>query len=67
MDKPYSSHLHSGKDIQTSYEAVRAGFVALALEKLRQEKERHIQWLYISLTSWYKSAILFFLQRNLVP
>lgn len=36
MDKPYSSHLRSGKDIQTSYEAVRAGFVALALEKNRQ-------------------------------
>ena len=36
MDKPYSSHLWSGKDLQTSYEAVRAGFVALALEKNRQ-------------------------------
>lgn len=36
MDKPYSLHLRSGKNLQTSYEAVRAGFVALALEKNRQ-------------------------------
>ncbi len=36
MDKPYSLHLRSSNDLQTSYEAVRAGFVALALEKNRQ-------------------------------
>jgi len=34
--KPYLEHLKSSKDLQTSYEAVRAGFVALALEKNRR-------------------------------
>ena len=34
--KPYLKHLKSSKDLETSYEAVRAGFVALALEKNRR-------------------------------
>jgi len=36
MIKPYRQHLKSGKSLETSYEAVRAGFVALALEKNRR-------------------------------
>ncbi len=36
MNKPYLQHLKSSKDLKTTYEAVRAGFVALALEKNRQ-------------------------------
>ena len=36
MTKPYLQHLKSGKDLATTYEAVRAGFVALALERNRQ-------------------------------
>jgi hypothetical protein len=36
MTKPYQQHLESGKSLQTPYEAVRAGFVALALEKNRR-------------------------------
>lgn len=36
MAKPYLQHLTSSKDLQTTYEAVRAGFVALALEKNRR-------------------------------
>ncbi len=36
MPKPYLQHLKSGKDLETTYEAVRAGFVALALEKNRR-------------------------------
>jgi len=36
MAKPYLQHLKSSKDLETSYEAVRAGFVALALEKNRR-------------------------------
>ena len=36
MTKPYRRHLKSSKDLQTTYEAVRAGFVALALEKNRR-------------------------------
>jgi hypothetical protein len=36
MNKPYLQHLKSGKDLETTYEAIRAGFVALALEKNRQ-------------------------------
>lgn len=36
MAKTYLQHLKSGKDFQTTYEAVRAGFVALALEKNRR-------------------------------
>lgn len=34
--KPYRQHLESSKDLETTYEAVRAGFVALALEKNRR-------------------------------
>lgn len=34
--KPYLMHLKSGNDLVTSYEATRAGFVALALEKNRR-------------------------------
>lgn len=30
---PYRRHLNSSKDLQTTYEATRAGFVSLALEK----------------------------------
>jgi hypothetical protein len=36
MTRPYHQHLKSGKDLQTTYEAIRAGFVALALEKNRR-------------------------------
>lgn len=36
MAKPYREHLKSSKDLETTYEAVRAGFVALALEKNRR-------------------------------
>jgi hypothetical protein len=36
MKKPYLRHLRSSKDLETTYEAVRAGFVALALEKNRR-------------------------------
>src|SRR5438067_10698627 len=34
--KPYLQHLKSSREIETTYEAVRAGFVALALEKNRR-------------------------------
>lgn len=34
--KPYQLHLGSSEDLQTSYEAIRAGFVSLALEKNRR-------------------------------
>lgn len=33
---PYRRHLRSSKDLVTTYEATRAGFVALALEKNRR-------------------------------
>lgn len=36
MPKPYLQHLASSKDLETTYEAIRAGFVALALEKNRR-------------------------------
>ncbi len=36
MKKPYLQHLESSKDLETTYEAIRAGFVALALEKNRR-------------------------------
>ena len=36
MAKPYLQHLKSSKSLETTYEAVRAGFVALALEKNRR-------------------------------
>lgn len=36
MAAPYLRHLHSSDDLVTSYEATRAGFVALALEKNRR-------------------------------
>ena len=36
MEKPYLEHLKSSKDLETTYEAVRAGFIALALEKNRR-------------------------------
>ena len=36
MTKPYQRHLKSSKSLETTYEAVRAGFVALALEKNRR-------------------------------
>ncbi len=35
MRGPYQNHLKSSKSLQTTYEAVRAGFIALALEKNR--------------------------------
>lgn len=34
--RPYQSHLQSSEDLVTTYEATRAGFVALALEKNRR-------------------------------
>lgn len=36
MAKPYLQHLRHSQDLETTYEAVRAGFVALALEKNRR-------------------------------
>lgn len=36
MQKPYQDHLKSSLDLETTYEAVRAGFVALALERNRR-------------------------------
>ncbi len=36
MARPYLSHLKTVADLETTYEAVRAGFVALALEKNRR-------------------------------
>jgi hypothetical protein len=36
MPRPYLQHLGSSADLETTYEAVRAGFVALALEKNRR-------------------------------
>ncbi|HEY4941395.1 MAG TPA: AvaI/BsoBI family type II restriction endonuclease [Rhizomicrobium sp.] len=36
MAKPYLDHLKSSADLRTSYAAVRAGFVSLALEKNRR-------------------------------
>ncbi len=36
MPKPYRQHLKSSDDLVTTYEAIRAGFVALALEKNRR-------------------------------
>jgi hypothetical protein len=38
VNKPYLQHLKSSKDLETTYEAIRAGFVSLALEKNRQAK-----------------------------
>ncbi len=35
-NKPYRQHLKSSEDLVTTYEAIRAGFVALALEKSRR-------------------------------
>jgi len=34
--RPYQNHLRSSEDLVTSYEATRAGFIALALEKNRR-------------------------------
>jgi hypothetical protein len=34
--RPYTRHLSSGNDLVTTYEAIRAGFVSLALEKNRR-------------------------------
>lgn len=36
MKQPFLQHLASAADLETTYEAVRAGFVALALEKNRR-------------------------------
>lgn len=36
MRRPFLQHLKSSKELETSYEAIRAGFVALALEKNRR-------------------------------
>jgi hypothetical protein len=36
MPKPYQQHLKSSQSLETTYEAVRSGFVALALEKNRR-------------------------------
>ncbi len=36
MRKPYLQHLSSSDDLVTTYEAIRAGFIALALEKNRR-------------------------------
>ncbi len=34
--RPYQNHLHGSDDLVTTYEATRAGFAALALEKNRR-------------------------------
>lgn len=36
MTRPFQIHLKSSADLETSYEAIRAGFLALALEKSKQ-------------------------------
>ena len=36
IDKPYLQNIKSSKDLVTTYEATRAGFVSMALEKNRQ-------------------------------
>jgi len=36
LSRPYQNHLRSSDDLVTSYEAIRAGFVSLALEKNRR-------------------------------
>jgi type II restriction enzyme len=36
MKMPYLQHLKSSDDLRTSYEAIRSGFIALALEKNRR-------------------------------
>jgi hypothetical protein len=36
MPRPFQEHLTSSKSLETTYEAIRAGFVALALEKNRR-------------------------------
>lgn len=36
LSRPYRNHLRSSNDLVTTYEATRAGFVALALEKNRR-------------------------------
>lgn len=36
MTKAYLSHINSGADLQTTYAAIRAGFVSLALERNRR-------------------------------
>jgi hypothetical protein len=36
MSKPYQRHLKSSEGLQTTYAAVRAGFVSLALERNRR-------------------------------
>jgi type II restriction enzyme len=36
LDKPYIQHLKDSKGLETPYSAIRAGFVALALEKSRR-------------------------------
>jgi hypothetical protein len=36
MAKPFLQHLESSQELRTTYEAVRAGFIALALEKNRR-------------------------------
>ncbi len=33
MEKPYLLHLNQSCDLETTYEAIRSGFIALALEK----------------------------------
>ncbi len=36
MKEPFRGHLRSSQDLETSHEAIRAGFIALALEKNRR-------------------------------
>lgn len=36
LERPYQNHLQSSDDLITTYEAIRAGFVALAMEKNRR-------------------------------
>jgi hypothetical protein len=36
MKKPFREHLRSSEDLRTTYEAIRAGFISLALERNRR-------------------------------
>lgn len=68
MDKPYLQHLKSSKSLETSYEAIRAGFVALALEKNRRATPFVAQARALKATaSKAKSATEFLLIPEIFP
>ncbi|MCZ8040668.1 MAG: hypothetical protein RLZZ339_2301 [Cyanobacteriota bacterium] len=50
MEKPYLLHLNQSCDLETTYEAIRSGFIALALEKNQRAtpliaEARTLKWL----------------------